>query len=431
MPPSKEFYRAFEDRYRGSRELIKSRLQAYARYLQLIEGFFPGCSALDLGCGRGEWLEVLASRGITALGVDLDGGMLAACCELNLNTLKGDALAYLKNTPAEGLALISAFHLVEHIGFDALRDLATDSLRSLKPGGLLILETPNPENPGVGASTFFRDPTHDKPIPPELLSFLCEYTGFARVKILRLQTAPHLLAGAQPTIFDVLTGSSADYAVVAQKAHPDPGFPAITEIPEDASFSFHELCDNYSQKIEDRYEQALWAVSSRLQKIQDQHTREIEIKNNRIQILDREKTECDAHIRELERKIYGVPASKHAYRALMVLLRNPHYRRLTPGRRTKNYHKLNAPWHTHLYRMLLCLCYEGRISWHTHAYRACLSLVGHRRYRPLHNPQFINLEQDMQRILFSPDHADRKLPLPPDAESLLIRFGAKSEVKGD
>lgn len=110
------FYRAFEDKYRGSRELILGRLNAYAPLLKTLKSTFPGAQTLDLGCGRGEWLELLGSLGIGAS--DLDEGMLAACRERGYKVEHQDAISYLAALPAESFALISAFHLVEHISFE-------------------------------------------------------------------------------------------------------------------------------------------------------------------------------------------------------------------------------------------------------------------------------------------------------------------------
>jgi hypothetical protein len=95
--------------------------------------------------------------------------------------------------------------------------LVVEALRVLRPGGLLILETPNPENLVVGASSFYLDPTHLRPLPPLLLSFLPEQVGYARVKILRLQASFDLESTNEISLFDVLDGVSQDYAVVAQK----------------------------------------------------------------------------------------------------------------------------------------------------------------------------------------------------------------------
>ncbi|WP_343728800.1 class I SAM-dependent methyltransferase [Duganella sp.] len=213
------FYRAFEDRYRGSRATITQRLRAYQPFVApLAEA--GGADALDLGCGRGEWLELLGEYGLRARGVDLDDGMLAACRERGLQVETRDALAALRAAPADSLALVSAFHLVEHIPFDMVRALIAEALRALRPGGLLILETPNPENLVVGASSFYMDPSHLRPIPPPLLAFAAEHAGFARHQIVRLQEAAQLHTAARIGMISVLEGPSPDYSVVAQKAAP-------------------------------------------------------------------------------------------------------------------------------------------------------------------------------------------------------------------
>lgn len=214
------FYRAFEDRYRGSRELIKSRLAVYLPFIRPLQSLYANCTALDVGCGRGEWLELLLAQGFDAQGVDLDEGMLATCLEMQLPAVLGDAIVALQNLPDESLSIVSGFHLAEHIPFESLQTLVSEALRVLKPAGLLILETPNAENITVGAHTFYMDPTHEKPIPYPLLSFLTEYAGFARNKLLRLQEDPDLLQGQQASLIDVLQGVSPDYAIVAQKQAP-------------------------------------------------------------------------------------------------------------------------------------------------------------------------------------------------------------------
>jgi O-antigen chain-terminating methyltransferase len=221
-PNQTSFYRAFEDRYRGPRDIIKDRLRAYAPFTdplpKLVQpaGLVP--TALDLGCGRGEWLELLGESGFEARGVDLDQGMLAACRERGLAAEHGDALAALRARPDASLALVSAFHLVEHLPFDLVQELIAEALRVLQPGGLLIMETPNPENLTVGATSFYLDPSHLHPLPPGLLGFAAEHAGFARQRIVRLQEDPHLHTNAQVGLITVLAGVSPDYGVVAQKA---------------------------------------------------------------------------------------------------------------------------------------------------------------------------------------------------------------------
>ncbi|NHZ96578.1 class I SAM-dependent methyltransferase [Massilia sp. CCM 8734] len=218
---SDNFYRAFEDRYRGSRELIKSRLTAYAPFYAPLAALYPGATVLDLGCGRGEWLELLGEQGFKPFGVDLDDGMLAACRERGLHVELTDALSALRATPGASVALVSAFHLVEHIPFEMVQDLIREARRVLLPGGLLVMETPNPENLVVGASSFYMDPSHLRPIPPPLLEFVVGFAGFARQKVLRLQEAKQLHEGKPIGLIDVLDGVSPDYAVVGQSNAPD------------------------------------------------------------------------------------------------------------------------------------------------------------------------------------------------------------------
>ena len=221
---SDAFYRAFEDRYRGSRELIKDRLRVYLPFVDHLRITHKGAKAIDLGCGRGELLELLQQWGFDATGVDLDEGMLAACKALNLPVVVGDAISHLESVPDSSVALVSALHVAEHLNFTALKSLVRQALRVLQAGGLLILETPNPENLVVATKNFYMDPTHQRPIPPELLSFLPEFCGFHRVKTLRLQESKELASCEAPTLWDVLSGASPDFAVIAQK-EPAPGPP--------------------------------------------------------------------------------------------------------------------------------------------------------------------------------------------------------------
>ncbi|QVI76296.1 class I SAM-dependent methyltransferase [Pseudomonas syringae] len=212
------FYRAFEDRYRGSRELIHERQQVYIPFLEPLKQIYPESQALDLGCGRGEWLEILIQNGFQALGIDLDVGMLEACTALGLPVENMDALEKLRSLPDESMTVISGFHIAEHIPFGDLKVLVAEALRVLKPAGLLILETPNSENLVVGTQTFYLDPTHTCPIPHLLLSFLTEYARFSRSQLLRLQEPVALSEGGPVDLFSVLHGVSPDYAIVAQKA---------------------------------------------------------------------------------------------------------------------------------------------------------------------------------------------------------------------
>ena len=249
---SDQFYRAFEDKFRGTRALIQKRLEVYLPFVKPLHQAHPSALMLDLGCGRGEWLELLQAHQMAALGVDLDAGMLDACLKKNLHVHCQDALAYLKELPSDTAAVISAFHLVEHLSFDRLKELVAEAHRVLKSGGLLIMETPNPENFLVATQNFYLDPTHVRPIPPDLLAFVPEFFGFESVKVLRLQEAPEVLTQAKLSVLEVLTGASPDYAVVSQKAG-HPGLKHDLQALFDKAFgiSGHALLERHRQQTHD------------------------------------------------------------------------------------------------------------------------------------------------------------------------------------
>lgn len=251
-----DFYRAFEDRHRGSREAIKSRLRVYLPFVEPLKALHPGTPALDLGCGRGEWLELLVEAEVSVRGIDTNDAMLATCREAGLSAAKADAVEALKAEPSESLALVSGFHLAEHIVFSDLQELVRQSLRALKPGGLLILETPNPENIVVGTAGFYLDPTHRRPLPPGLLAFLPEHAGFRRTKVARLQEAPWLKADTATSVLSVLRDTSADYAVVAQKAASDDELAAFdVAFARELGLTLEAVATYYDAHIESRARQ--------------------------------------------------------------------------------------------------------------------------------------------------------------------------------
>jgi SAM-dependent methyltransferase len=230
QPTHAGFYRALEDRFRGSRELILSRLAAYLPFIEPLKGLADVVPAVDLGCGRGEWLELLKQHGFQGQGVDVDAGMLDACRERDLQVTEGDAIQFLKALPNESQMIVSGFHLAEHLPFEILQTLIQEALRVLKPAGLLILETPNPENLKVSSVYFYLDPSHRNPLPPDLLAFVPEYYGFSRVKVVRLQEDSSLLQAKSVSLNQVIGGASPDYAVVAQKASDAPSLEAFGEV---------------------------------------------------------------------------------------------------------------------------------------------------------------------------------------------------------
>ena len=211
------FYRSFEDKYRGSREVIKARLEVYIPFIETMKLTQDRPKVIDLGCGRGEWLELLIENDCDVIGVDLDEGMLQDCIQRGFNVKQQDAIEELKSMNDNSVSIVTGFHIVEHLPFEIIQILVQEALRVLVPGGLLILETPNPENLKVASEYFYMDPTHTKPIPSNLLSFLTEHYGFTRTKVIRLQESKSLVNNENIYLKDVIDGVSPDYSIIAQK----------------------------------------------------------------------------------------------------------------------------------------------------------------------------------------------------------------------
>lgn len=250
---SADFYYAFEEAFRGSRDVVIERLAAYQSFILPLRSLAPGAMVTDLGCGRGEWLEWMGKLGFAAHGVDLDQSMLAVCQQHGLSATHADALSHLTSLPSESQLVVSAFHLIEHIAFPEQQRLISEALRVLKPGGLLILETPNPENLVVSSCSFHLDPTHLKPLPPDLLVFLTQHAGFERAQALRLQETAAVAAGGALSLWDVLGGVSADIAVVAQKAGNDALRSALhAPFAKQVGVSLMQLAARYQQQEEAR-----------------------------------------------------------------------------------------------------------------------------------------------------------------------------------
>lgn len=179
------FYVSFEDRFRGGTELIRERLQFYLPILK-DNTKLKDLPAVDIGCGRGEWLQILREEGFCGVGIDLNRVMVDLCKQKDLEAYKYDAISYLNSAQSESIGVITGFHIVEHLPFKSLISLLSESLRVLTPGGVVIFETPNSRNILVGTHNFYIDPTHRNPVPSELTQFLLEHIGFTSVKVFNL-----------------------------------------------------------------------------------------------------------------------------------------------------------------------------------------------------------------------------------------------------
>ena len=170
-------YVAFEERFRGDSEEIRNRLAAYVKQ---FEGRGP---VAELGCGRGEFLELLRKAGLEARGVDNNAEMVRVCRERGLAVEEGDLLAYLRGIDEESLGGIFAAQVVEHLPPPVLREALEASYRALRKGGRIVLETVNTKSVVALVESFYRDLSHQKPLHPETLDFLLRACGFRDVSI--------------------------------------------------------------------------------------------------------------------------------------------------------------------------------------------------------------------------------------------------------
>lgn len=154
--------------------------ELYAPYVDCFEG----CRrVVDIGCGRGLFLGLLAERGIPAYGVDRDGRLVGRAVAAGHDAREGEGIAHLESLAAGEVDGVFLGHVVEHLDLDRLLRLVRLVHRRLSPGGVLVLESPNTENVLVLASSYFRDPSHHRPRHPETYRFLVEACGFAGARL--------------------------------------------------------------------------------------------------------------------------------------------------------------------------------------------------------------------------------------------------------
>jgi SAM-dependent methyltransferase len=203
-------YAQLEDRFRGSpEELVRRFERGYAA--ELVELAATGAPVADIGCGTGEWLSVLQRRGIPGWGIDLSPEAVDRARSRGFDARLGDGLAALAATEPGSLGAVTSFQVIEHLGFDDLVVLVEAALVALRPGGLVILETPNPLNLAVAATSFHLDPSHVRPVPPQLADFVLTSVGFVDVE------TRFLNAGLGPTLPDLGAETTATAAALVKR----------------------------------------------------------------------------------------------------------------------------------------------------------------------------------------------------------------------
>jgi O-antigen chain-terminating methyltransferase len=178
-------YVDFENRHRGTREEILARQRVHLDDLRA-----GGDPVVDLGCGRGEFLELLAEAGMEGEGVDSNPAMVEECASRGFRATRADALSYLGEREKGSLGGVFSAQLIEHLPFASVADLVSRAHRALRPGGVLVIETLNPACLSVFSGAFYLDPTHIRPLHPEAMRFLFESLGFRDVRVRFLSPVP-------------------------------------------------------------------------------------------------------------------------------------------------------------------------------------------------------------------------------------------------
>jgi SAM-dependent methyltransferase len=215
------FYASFDEQFRGSREEIKGRLRTYLPIIAKNGVGTEPMPILDVGCGRGEWLEVLKEEQLRATGVDSNRILVAQCGNRGLEVVEEDLMDHLQHLPDASLGAVTGFHIIEHLPIETLVRFLNETVRVLKPGGVVIFETPNPENVLVGSCNFYFDPTHRNPLPSQVMKFLVESKGFVGVEILKLNPSDEApIAGDSEIVnrFNEYFYGPMDYAVIGWRA---------------------------------------------------------------------------------------------------------------------------------------------------------------------------------------------------------------------
>jgi O-antigen chain-terminating methyltransferase len=213
-------YIAFEDQFRGTNYQISQRLSIYLPFLENADISPTDDLIVDIGCGRGEWLSLLSENGYQAIGIDTNIIAIEHCQQLNFRAIHSDAVEYLKTLPDNSVAVVTGFHIIEHLPFDVLVKLLSEAYRVVRLNGLVIFETPNPSNVIVGSCNFYFDPTHLNPLPSLTTEFLVQYAGFSSVTILPLHPSTASVLAEESEVaqrFNEYFYGPMDYAIVGYK----------------------------------------------------------------------------------------------------------------------------------------------------------------------------------------------------------------------
>lgn len=216
-------YSKFENKFRGSREVIMKNQEIYLKY------FKDRKNVLDLGCGRGEFVELLRDNGIGVTGYDINLKFVEQCSKRNLNVKIGDAIDVLSSIEGTVDGVFMA-QVIEHMKITDVLRVMRLAYNKLEKGAYLIMETPNPKCIATMVNAFYLDPTHKRPVHPGLIEYFAQISGFSEVRILFTESSrskalklPHIdqenseeFNLAVDSLNDLLYGSQ-DYALIAKR----------------------------------------------------------------------------------------------------------------------------------------------------------------------------------------------------------------------
>ena len=206
-------YGRFAERFRGSEEYVKAGQKFYLEH-------FAGCqNVLDIGCGRGEFLEMMKDAGVPARGIDLSEESVALCRHKGLTAEVADLYQYLSEMPEGSLDGIFCSQVVEHLPPERLPEMIKLAVSRLSRNGVIAIETPNPECLAIFATHFYLDPTHTRPVPHPLLAFYLEEFGVGNIEVRRMAPAVESMASLKslPEDFRDAFFGSLDYAILGRK----------------------------------------------------------------------------------------------------------------------------------------------------------------------------------------------------------------------
>lgn len=294
-----EYYLKFENAFRGSRQEIVEKLKIYLPLLNAIKQTSPGeIHGIDIGCGRGEWIEICNQNSVKMIGVDLNSSMVQFCLGQGWPAIQEDAKSYLEQQPDMSCSIISLFHVIEHLEHKYLLELIDQALRVLTPSGILLMETPSSDNLIVASRGFYADPTHLRPIHPETTCFQLTHLGYSWARPYYVN-GHNLYRESNPLgLTSLLAGTALDVVIIAQK----PGLDGQLQ-PEDSwskVLSENETTMQAATRIDAEQQKRFLQLTERCNQIEAKAQSAIDSADlAHRNILSQQRIELEHHNKEL------------------------------------------------------------------------------------------------------------------------------------